>query len=43
MELKLSNLLYKKNGILYQEVYVNRPIYVFDTDLNTKVHGVLLY
>lgn len=43
MELKLSNERYKRDGIIYQEVYVNRPIYVFDTDLFKKVQGVLLY
>lgn len=43
MELKLSNERYKRDGIIYQEVYVNYPVYVFDTDFFKEVHGVLLY
>ncbi|ATW43345.1 hypothetical protein Q7Z28_00610 [Glaesserella parasuis] len=43
MGLKLSKELYKNKGIVYQEIYVNYPIYVFDTDFHAQVHGVLLW
>lgn len=43
MELKLSNERYKRDGVVYQEVYVNYPVYVFDTDMFGKVEGTLLY
>lgn len=43
MNLKLSDERYKKDSIIYQEVHIGYPVYVFDTDFFKKVLGVLLY
>ena len=44
MGLKLSNVLYKKDGVTYREAYIGCcPVHVFDADVFAKLHGVLLY